>query len=950
MNKEFFEKIFPSQGNVCIASIDKSGTIIPRFASDTDGALSLASKFIQTEANVYFTPGTYTGLRRKQEFCAYVKCFFLDIDVMHGKQRYDSKEIALSELQRFYTTIGWPEPVIVDSGGGIHAYWILNEEIPADDWMEYAEKLKQLCTDHSLVIDEGVVCDSARLMRIPGTKNYRYDPPMDSFITNEIKTHDIDVLLPAFSNVTVNNSFTLRDVEKGLDDDTKAIYEKRNKNFEYDFHDIVEASLSGSGCAQIKFIIENVQTCPEPLWYAGLSVAARCRDGAESIHLMSEGHPGYSYDATERKAAQSLKEATWAHGCKAFAKENAEGCDGCPHKGKIFSPIELGKVLKIAQQPTEPAPTKEVSKDEEDSPGIAPDTPKLLAFPQFLFPYARGEHGGIYFTPPPRRDKKGGMIQDPPERISPSDFYPVMRVFSSQDGECFVVKVYLPLDGCREFLLPLKDVTSIDRLKAILAHNGIVFNINDAPRIASYLMKWSEYLIEVQKAHIMRTQQGWSESYDGFLVGTNEITLGETRYCPPSPLAKNLVKSLKQTGDYKTWKESAQMFNDPGYELHAFTMLCGFASPLMQFTNVNGVAVSLYNTDSGVGKSGALYGALSAWGRPKPMSVYAGTPNGMIMRMVTSKNLPFGLDEQGNLDPKFVSSLIYNISSGKSKVRMMSSTNQEREQAFETFLISILTTNKPMRGLLYEHRADATAENLRLLELTMTKPSVKGYELTQERGLVMFDRFHEHNGFAGPDFIQKIMGYGVDNLQRDIRAKFLQVGDRYSINPEYRFLTNLIAVTSKTSEYLDKYDIVHFDTDRIFDVVGQEIEAIITGKRTEDENNYTDIIGDFISRNIQSCLVIREGKVTMEPRNSLFVRAEVDTGMIYISSSAMKEHLRKERMDVKGFEDRLRKFGVLQQKIKKQMAAGWKDAFGSTNVNAYELKLDISHIFNDSNQ
>ena len=64
----------------------------------------------------------------------------------------------------------------------------------------------------------------------------------------------------------------------------------------------------------------------------------------------------------------------------------------------------------------------------------------------------------------------------------------------------------------------------------------------------------------------------------------------------------------------------------------------------------------------------------------------------------------------------------------------------------------------------------------------------------------------------------------------------------------------------------------------------------------------------------------------------------------------MKEHLRKERMDVKGFEDRLRKFGVLQQKIKKQMAAGWKDAFGSTNVNAYELKLDISHIFNDPKQ
>ena len=52
-------------------------------------------------------------------------------------------------------------------------------------------------------------------------------------------------------------------------------------------------------------------------------------------------------------------------------------------------------------------------------------------------------------------------------------------------------------------------------------------------------------------------------------------------------------------------------------------------------------------------------------------------------------------------------------------------------------------------------------------------------------------------------------------------------------------------------------------------------------------------------------------------------------------------------MDVRHFETKLKASGVLQGKTKKQMAAGWKDAFGSTNVNAYELKMDVSHLFDE---
>ena len=604
----------------------------------------------------------------------------------HGKSTYESKEAAVLDVERFCNEVNWPRPVLIDSGGGIHAYWILNEELPAEQWKEYAERFKKLCLDHNMIIDEVVPADAARLMRIPGTYNYRYDPPTPSVLLTEVDTHDFELLRPALGEVQM--PFKLADVDKGLDPDTKAIFEKRRNNFEYDFSKIVIASIQGTGCGQIKYIVENAASCPEPLWYAGLSVAVRCRDGDTAIHLMSEGHPEYNSVDTERKAQQSLREANWAHGCEAFERENRDGCAGCPHRGRITGPIELGKVLKVAKLPIhdeEPPAVEQPDgadgyEENEDAPQpirYEANTEKILVFPDFLLPYVRGASGGIFFIPAPKTDKKGRVIQSDPEMITPNDVYPVKRVYSPHDGECLVMRVYLPQDKTREFLLPLRDVAAIDKLKVALASNGVVFEPVIAPRLASYLMKWTAYLMETGSADVMRVQQGWTEEQKSFVVGSTEyFPDGTERYCPPSPLSKGVVRHIKQRGSFEEWQKCAQMFNDPGYELHAFALLCGFASPLMEVTNVNGVTLSLYSEGPGTGKTGALNGALSIWGDPEALGVYEGTSNGLMQRMITSKNLPFGLDEQGNLDGKVVSPLLYGISSGKSKIRLMASRDQ----------------------------------------------------------------------------------------------------------------------------------------------------------------------------------------------------------------------------------------------------------------------------------
>lgn len=956
--KQFYEKVIPTQGNICVVGI-KDEIVRPKFFDTLDDALTQIKTFDKDNFNTFFGVGTFEGYQRKAVSSIFHRSFFVDIDCGSGKN-YEYWDEGLVALHNFVSSHELPPPIIVNSGHGVHGYWPFTEDISTKDWKPYAELFKKFCIDNGLRIDESVSADAARIMRAPGTRNLKREP-LDVNIIQDAEPTSFDAWKEFLGKI--EKPFTLDDVEKGLDPDTQAIYDKLSGNFEFDFQKIAELSLEGEGCAQIKHILINAANCPEPLWYAGISVAARCRDGADAIHRMSEDHKQYTPEETERKAAQSLREAKWSHGCDAFEKENVSGCVGCPHRAKIgkIGPIALGKVLKTAaaeQPPITEAPSQPDESDESDETEIQEEpvwtdqnTKTIPAFPDFIKPFERGINGGIYYTPPPRRDKKGKLIQDDPELIIHTDVFPTKRMYSPHDGECLVMKVVLPKDPTREFILPMRDVTATDRLKAKLSEQGVTFDPVYAPRIASYLTKWMAYLINIQKADIMRVQQGWTEDFKSFVLGGNEYMAdGTVQHCPTSPIAKNIVKHIRASGEYSMWKQCIQMFNDPGYEWHAFSVLCGFASPLMALTNVNGVTVSLFSEGPGTGKTGALYGNLSIWGKPDSLAVNEATPNALMQRMITSKNISFGLDEQTNSDGKIISNLLYNISSGTPKLRMMASSNQERETQFNTNLIALVTTNKRVRSMLEEYKANSSAENVRVLEPEIGMPSVPNYELTSERGKMMIDPLKSNYGWAGQEYVTYLYKIGLDNIRRMIDLEYIKVADTYSKNSEYRFLSNLLASTRIAGEIINEMGILSFDLDRIFNVVGSEMIDTVNGKRRDDEHSRSDLLGDFINRNIQNCLVLKDNKVIMEPRQALYVRAEVDTSTIYVSTTPLKQFLREAKVDVRQFEKHLTNEGILMGKVRKQMAAGWKAALGAHNVQAYQITMDISHIFHEQEE
>lgn len=101
--------------------------------------------------------GTLRGTNRN---VARIPVVWLDLD---AKGTYSKRD-------RMEQLAGWEPTYVIDSGHGLHAYWVLKEDVlPAT-----AQRVMKAL---SAQFDADDVSDPARILRVPGTRNYKSDPP-----------------------------------------------------------------------------------------------------------------------------------------------------------------------------------------------------------------------------------------------------------------------------------------------------------------------------------------------------------------------------------------------------------------------------------------------------------------------------------------------------------------------------------------------------------------------------------------------------------------------------------------------------------------------------------------------------------------------------------------------------------------------------------------------------
>lgn len=910
----------PTNGVYCVTGI-KDGTAQNLFAVSHNQLYDLINKLKDTQHNVFVAPNSFKSNSRIANNAIYAKSFFIDLDVGDDPKKYVSQIEAIKSLDQFIDLMELPPPVLINTGNGVHAYWVFEDNVPIEEWKKYAKAFKDLCKKH-IKIDPVVTADAARIMRCPDTLNYKTTPPKRTGVWSpEIYEYSFD-MFKEFLNEYVPSEPGLKEIlasiPKGLDEDTSKL--AKNNNFDTNFALIVNKSLSGTGCEQIKYAVENATTLPEPVWYAALSIAWHCEDKEEAIHLLSEDYPGYDREKTNTKAKQTTNKP---QSCVQFSEINSGICDKCPHRGRITNPLFFGRVLKAA--PTE-----------ENAVWKEPNGEEIPIFPALIKPYIRGAAGGIFFLPAPEDDGEGEIVQEPPIQIFKHTLFPVRRMYSSHDGDCLVMRVVMPHDGHREFNLPTSAMQSPEQLNSILPKYGAMYDSNHKIHVMRYLRKWSEYMADLKIAEQMRMQMGWTENHDAFVIGNREITQeGVDRIAPASPFVKGIAKILVKQGSYAAWKQSFNALNAPGYELHAFAGLVGFGSPLMNFTSTSGAVISLIG-QSGVAKTGALYACLSIWGNPKELSVFDATDNGMVGRYLGLHNLPLGCDEVSNRKADQLSNLVHKISHGKAKIRMQASVNAEREIEFAASMLALFTTNQPVIDKMTALKGSPDGELARIIEFTVEKPP----GLTPAVGKIIFDTFRTNYGWAGADFVKECYRLGIPAVKAKIDKWSKRFNEDFGQVVAYRFYDNTASATFAAGEIAVEAGIIKLDIERIYTY----IVALMCGIKDHTPINNIDfkaLIGEFVNRNQRNFLILDNGKVLAEPYNNLVGRTEVHNGMRYISKTEFKRFLAEYQVSVRQFELVLKAEGILAYNGKQRLSTGWRAGQNTPPIAVYGFKMDL---------
>lgn len=275
--------------------------------------------------------------RGKADGVVFVPGFVADIDfVKPDKPRqYPADE---AEALRIIEAFPLKPSAIIRTGGGLHAHWFLDRGIAIERPRD-RDKAKSLVQGFQLALIEHFkthgreidnVGDLARVFRIPGTLNHKTTPPRQVGLivfepSRRISVADVEALLEKL-DIPFERGGSAKEPTT------------HKETFDAD-HEAIRKE-----CAWYRDVTgEGSAACDEPNWYAAASITARCENGDAIFHDYSQGHAKYSRQEAEAKLERARTEAG-PRTCEKIADlGNSEICVACPHRGKIKSPIQLGR-------------------------------------------------------------------------------------------------------------------------------------------------------------------------------------------------------------------------------------------------------------------------------------------------------------------------------------------------------------------------------------------------------------------------------------------------------------------------------------------------------------------------------------------------------------------------------------------------------------------------------
>ena len=902
---DFLGGVLSSTGHYCVfAARSTDDTRIQKFYDTIEEVERAALKYDADGFDAYFALSTFKEAgNRKGPNAHELKSLFLDLDCGPSKE-YPTQQLAVAALRSFCKQLSLPKPLMVNSGRGVHVYWPLTEAVSAEQWTIAAEMLKQSCADNGLLADPAVTADVVRILRVPLTHNYKDDPPLP-----------VDFFGVSMPEPVVLEEFTsklgviAKPVIK-IDLGTDALYEAYAENSENVFKTIINKTIEGRGCEQLKFIATQQAEVSEPLWRAGLSIAKFCSDGDTAAVKISSKHPEYNEEDMRKK----LDEIKGPYTCARFDELNEGTCRDCPLWGQIKSPIVLGKRIRQSEgEVTVSAPVSGKKKKSED-----------FDIPEYPKPYFRGAVGGVWLH-------AANDDGDPDDQlIYHHDIYITRRLHDVELGETLVFRLHLPKDGVRQFSVPLTHITSREEFRKCMAKEGVTAWGKALDKLMSYTTKWVDELQRTTVADEAHRQFGWvDDDMDAFVLGEKLVEAGRITYNPPSSKTAGFMDAFEPKGTRERNLECLDFYNQDGFELHQYVVGIGFGSPLMAVTGLNSMAVHLFG-GTGVGKTTAQFAAMSIWGHPELLSLQkADTHNSRMNRGEVMHSLPLISDEMTNVSSMEMSEYVYQVSGGRQKNRLSANGNEERARGKPWKLLALSSANTSAYEILSREKAEPKAEMQRLFEIKVSKMKVDTKATAD-----LHEDLKLHYGHIGPEYIQWVM-QNRDEVKAIVQKTKARLDEAANLGPENRFWSNGNAVILTGLIIAKRLGLVQYDVGKVYRWVVKEL--IRRNSFVNDIGASVDeTVGNYLSENYNNMLKIDStedlrGKndngldqlvpIGASPRNTLVARYEPDTKMLFLRIKPFREWCTDQQINYASLVDEL-KDKRNAKRIKKRLTKG----------------------------
>lgn len=642
--KEFLTRVVPaSGGNYWAGSIKAQGAYSQRSFDDLASTVAYIEAKSRARADCYFATGVYRGPRQIANTVA-KKAFYVDLDCGHGKP-YGTQREALTALLEWCRDHFTLPSIIVSSGGGAHVYWTLDKPVPPSVWTPLAQQLKNRCIEHGLEIDPTTTADAARILRAPGTHNYKTATP-----------RPVQVIWSSPRDYTIEEMQQLLDVVPPALQPELALIAGAND---------LTAGVGGSDRPRYaakmiplcNVFRETLETHGEHVsglaWTHQLSVLAHCVDGAEFAHQISNEHPSYVREATDRKWAKALEKVgtIGPPKCDTLAGFFPSACASCEHRGKITTPLQLGGDYRI--------------------PGAMP------------WPFQQDAKGVFYMAT--KKDDEGNDIsfrqEVVPFRIEE------FEVLETLDTTLISFSAKYP-DETEPALVNYSDLLEKRTAMTELSRHHIPIGDHHYTGFRNLMSSWTMQMKSAKMTKPMVPHLGWVSSGDqkGFATAT-EIFWADGTVSQNTSRSRQLLNMYTPVGTDEPWRAAASVLLKQRQAIIAL-VLTAFAAPLVKWTAAPGVIMSFVSRESGSGKSTAMKLAQAVWGDPVAgVNALNDTPASVIHKIAYTNNLPAYWDEvRARTQAAEFIKMVYSISQGKERSRLNSDVTMRNVGTWSTML------------------------------------------------------------------------------------------------------------------------------------------------------------------------------------------------------------------------------------------------------------------------